>query len=139
MAVVQRLYWKRRADYFLDSEYTDTTNTSNYCCSKSAIEKYSPRDDDDGYNNIRSKTHGRLLSIKDGVMRTCSSLNNTTTYNYKNYEEDVEDGGENNVTQGDHSSSVKLVWKNSLNNVQNESVRTPPQTNNTEDEARHKT
>jgi len=47
---------------------------NSYRCSKWAIEKY-PSDEGSGHEGliIRSVTHGRLLSIKDGILRTYDS------------------------------------------------------------------
>lgn len=48
---------------------------SNYRCSKWAIEKY-PNDENNKHEGliIRSVTHGRLLSIQDGLLRTYDSI-----------------------------------------------------------------
>merc|ERR1712032_1574910 len=62
-----------------DSLIIENNINNNTLCSKWAIEKYihNTNNDDDDNNNkdhkmgviIRSKMHGRLLSVKDGILR----------------------------------------------------------------------
>jgi nitrite reductase/ring-hydroxylating ferredoxin subunit len=120
-------------------------NKNNNRCSKWAIEKY-PTDEGNKHEGvvIRSVTHGRLLSIRDGVLRTYDSLEGiqslTTPTNPEsnnnsnsNDEESANDtitastnagGDQNNIGEmvKHHTDEMKRKssqwWKQSLTNVQ---------------------
>jgi len=130
------------SDNGISNSNDDSNSNSNNSCSKWAIEKY-PTDEGNKHKGviIRSATHGRLLSIRDGVLRTFDSLegikttnlesnNNSSNININN-EESPNDTSDASITTGDnkigdmvkqHTDEMKRKssqwWKQSLTNVQ---------------------
>lgn len=110
----------------------DEAQDTVYRCSKWAIEKY-PTDENSKHEGliIRSVTHGRLLSIQDGLLRTYDSLDATRTATMESYTAiSVNSSSVNSNSNGGdigdmvkhHTEEMKKRtsqwWKQSLTNVQ---------------------
>eukprot|EP00533_Pseudo-nitzschia_delicatissima_P005037 CAMPEP_0116112744 /NCGR_PEP_ID=MMETSP0327-20121206/19143_1 /TAXON_ID=44447 /ORGANISM="Pseudo-nitzschia delicatissima, Strain B596" /LENGTH=759 /DNA_ID=CAMNT_0003606065 /DNA_START=52 /DNA_END=2331 /DNA_ORIENTATION=- len=107
----------------------DEAQDTVYRCSKWAIEKY-PTDENSKHEGliIRSVTHGRLLSIQDGLLKTYDSLDATRTATMESSTatnvatSSVNSNGDIGDMVKHHTEEMKKRtsqwWKQSLTNVQ---------------------